>query len=365
MLGDYGKVVTGNTPPTKDIENYENGTYLWASPADLGTHKLISETKTKLSSKGFTKTRPLSKGSVLVTCIGSTIGKTGMATREMSTNQQINSIVVNENNDNEFVYYVVQSAFPHYLSSIAVQAVPIISKSSFELLPSKRPSLQEQNKIGKFLSLLDERISTQHRLIEDLKKFKCAIVEKLYSEIQGKEYSYRQLFEIINERNSRLEYSNVLSASQEKGMVNREDLNLDIKFELSNINTYKIVREGDYVIHLRSFQGGFAFSNMVGVCSPAYTIMRPKKLLEYGYLSYYFTSRKFIKSLIIVTYGIRDGRSINVDEWLDMKNIIPSKEQQQHILRTIRGFENKIEVEEMYASCLSKQKLYLLRQMFI
>ena len=193
----------------------------------------------------------------------------------------------------------------------------------------------------------------------------CAIVEKLYSEIQGKEYSYRQLFEIINERNSRLEYSNVLSASQEKGMVNREDLNLDIKFELSNINTYKIVREGDYVIHLRSFQGGFAFSNMVGVCSPAYTIMRPKKLLEYGYLSYYFTSRKFIKSLIIVTYGIRDGRSINVDEWLDMKNIIPSKEQQQHILRTIRGFENKIEVEEMYALCLSKQKQYLLRQMFI
>ena len=365
VLGDYGKVVTGNTPPTKDIENYENGTYLWASPADLGTHKLISETKTKLSSKGFTKTRPLSKGSVLVTCIGSTIGKTGMATREMSTNQQINSIVVNENNDNEFVYYVVQSAFPHYLSSIAVQAVPIISKSSFELLPSKRPSLQEQNKIGKFLSLLDERISTQHRLIEDLKKFKCAIVEKLYSEIQGKEYSYRQLFEIINERNSRLEYSNVLSASQEKGMVNREDLNLDIKFELSNINTYKIVREGDYVIHLRSFQGGFAFSNMVGVCSPAYTIMRPKKLLEYGYLSYYFTSRKFIKSLIIVTYGIRDGRSINVDEWLDMKNIIPSKEQQQHILRTIKGFENKIEVEEMYASYLSKQKQYLLRQMFI
>ena len=203
------------------------------------------------------------------------------------------------------------------------------------------PSLSEQNKIGNLLYLLNERIATQNRLIEDLKKFKCAIVEKLYSEIQGKEYSYRQLFEIINERNSRLEYSNVLSASQEKGMVNREDLNLDIKFELSNINTYKIVREGDYVIHLRSFQGGFAFSNMVGVCSPAYTIMRPKKLLEYGYLSYYFTSRKFIKSLIIVTYGIRDGRSINVDEWLDMKNIIPSKEQQQHILRTIKGFENK------------------------
>ena len=148
ILGDYGKVVTGNTPPTKDIENYENGTYLWASPADLGTIKLISETKTMLSAKGFSKTRALPKGSVLITCIGSTIGKTGMTTKEMSTNQQINSIVVNDNSDNDFVYYAIQSAFPRYLSSIAVQAVPIISKSAFELLPNQRPCLQEQKKNG-------------------------------------------------------------------------------------------------------------------------------------------------------------------------------------------------------------------------
>ena len=167
-MGDYGKVVTGNTPPTKDIENYENRTYLWASPADLGTIKSITETKTMLSAQGFSKTRTLPKGSVLVTCIGSTIGKTGMATKEMSTNQQINSIVVNDNNDNEFVYYAIQSAFPRYLSSIAVQAVPIISKSAFELLPNNRPYLQEQKKIGKFLSLLDERIATQNKIIDKL-----------------------------------------------------------------------------------------------------------------------------------------------------------------------------------------------------
>lgn len=90
--------------------------------------------------------------------------------------------------------------------------------------------------------------------------------------------------------------------------------------------------------------------------------MRPKDLLEYGYLSYYFTSRQFIKSLVIVTYGIRDGRSINVDEWLDMKIVIPTKERQRHIVRTIKVFENRIENEEMYASCLLKQKQYLLRK---
>ena len=364
-LGDYGKVVTGNTPPTKDVENYENGTFLWASPADLGTIKSISETKTMLSAKGFSKTRALPKGSVLVTCIGSTIGKMGMATKEMSTNQQINSIVVNDNSDNEFVYYAIQSAFPRYLSSIAVQAVPIISKSAFELLPNQRPCLQEQKKIGKMLSLLDERIATQNKIIEDLKKLKSAIIEKVYSEIQGKEYSYGQLFDVVNERNKQMEYSNILSASQEKGMVNRVDLNLDIQFERSNINTYKIVKKGDYVIHLRSFQGGFAFSDKLGVCSPAYTILRPNSILEYGYLSNYFTSQRFIKSLVLVTYGIRDGRSINVDEWLSMKITIPSKEHQQYIVKMIRSFERKIENEEAYATQLSIQKQYLLRQMFI
>ena len=364
-LGDYGKVVTGNTPPTKDIENYENGTYLWASPADLGTIKSITETKTMLSAQGFSKTRTLPKGSVLVTCIGSTIGKAGMATKEMSTNQQINSIVVNDNNDNEFVYYAIQSAFPRYLSSIAVQAVPIISKSAFELLPNNRPYLQEQKKIGKFLSMLDERIATQNKIIEDLKKLKSAIIEKVYSEIQGKEYSYGQLFDVVNERNKQMEYSNILSASQEKGMVNRDDLNLDIQFERSNINTYKIVKKGDYVIHLRSFQGGFAFSDKLGVCSPAYTILRPNSLLEYGYLSNYFTSQRFIKSLVLVTYGIRDGRSINVDEWLRMKITIPPKEHQQYIVKVIGTFERKIEDEEAYAAQLSIQKQYLLRQMFI
>ena len=240
-----------------------------------------------------------------------------------------------------------------------------ISARNFDEVYIGIPSKEEQTKIAKLLIAIDKRIATQNKIIEDLKKLKSAIIDQLYSAIKGKGYSYRQIFEIVNERNKQLEYSNILSASQEKGMVNREDLNLDIQFERSNINTYKVVRKGDYVIHLRSFQGGYAFSDKIGVCSPAYTILRPNDLLEFRYLSYYFTSQKFIKSLIIVTYGIRDGRSINVEEWLDMKTTIPQKEQQRHIVDTIRNIEKKIENEELYASYLSKQKQYLLRQLFI
>ena len=266
-------------------------------------------------------------------------------------------------NNPKFIYYLYQTI--HIGQYSTGSGVPTLNRNDVHRHKTFIPKLKEQNKIAAFLSILDERIATQNKIIEDLKKLKSAIIEKLYSEIQGKEYSYRQLFEIINERNNRLEFSNVLSASQERGMVSREELNLDIHFERSNISTYKIVKNGDYVIHLRSFQGGFAFSEKTGICSPAYTVLRPNNLLVYGYLSNYFTSRDFVKSLIIVTYGIRDGRSINVDEWLDMKVIIPSKEQQTHIVNVIGSIENKIKNEETYSNCLLNQKQYLLRQMFI
>ena len=263
----------------------------------------------------------------------------------------------------KFTYCLFQTI--NWLKYNEASGVPSLSKDTIEKIKIKIPGLEEQNKIAKLMFALDERIATQNKIIEDLKKLKCAIIEKVYSEIQGKEYSYGQLFDVVNERNKQMEYSNILSASQEKGMVNRDDLNLDIQFERSNINTYKIVKKGDYVIHLRSFQGGFAFSDKLGVCSPAYTILRPNSILEYGYLSNYFTSQRFIKSLVLVTYGIRDGRSINVDEWLRMKITIPPKEHQQYIVEVIGTFERKIEDEEAYAAQLSIQKQYLLRQMFV
>ena len=306
-------------------------------------------------------------GDILISNIRPYLKKVWKATFNGGCSSDVFVLQANDNIESDYLHYVVANdKFINFVMSGAKGVkMPRGDKNQMKKYPLSLPQIQEQKKIGKMLSLLDERIATQNKVIEDLKKLKCAIIEKVYSEIQGKEYSYGQLFNVVNERNKQMEYSNILSASQEKGMVNRVDLNLDIQFERSNINTYKIVRKGDYVIHLRSFQGGFAFSDKLGVCSPAYTILRPNSLLEYGYLSNYFTSQRFIKSLVLVAYGIRDGRSINVDEWLSMKITIPSKEHQQYIIKVIGSFDRKIESEESYATQLSKQKQYMLRQMFI
>lgn len=227
------------------------------------------------------------------------------------------------------------------------------------------PSIQEQEKIAKLFECIDTRIATQNKIIEDLKKLKSAIVDKLYSSTNGKTYSFCQLFEVVNEKNKKLAYKNVLSASQELGMIERSNINIDIKFEQESISGYKIVRKGDYVVHLRSFQGGFAFSDTTGICSPAYTILRPNDLVVYGYLSHFFTSKPFIKSLKLVTYGIRDGRSINVDEWLDMPILLPSAQEQMRILTIVNAIDAKLHNEAKVQFCLSSQKSYLLNTMFI
>ena len=359
---------SGNTPSRLNKEHFK-GTVNWISSGELKEHYIYSS-KEQISEEAAKSIKLLPVGTFVIAIYGleaEGVRGTGSIIQEPSTiSQACMSFIPKGVIENEFLY----SWYKKHGNVIGIRYAQGTKQQnlSYDILEKFKiayPNTKEQEKLNKFISLLDERIATQNKIIKDLKKLKSAIIEKLYKEIQGTWYSYRQLFSIINERNKQLEYSNVLSASQERGMVSREDLNLDIHFERSNISTYKIVKNGDYVIHLRSFQGGFAFSEKTGICSPAYTVLRPNNLLVYGYLSNYFTSRDFVKSLIIVTYGIRDGRSINVDEWLDMKVVIPSKEQQTHIVNVIESIENKIKNEETYSNCLLNQKQYLLRQMFI
>ena len=129
-------------------------------------------------------------------------------------------------------------------------------------------------------------------------------------------------------------------------MVERESLGIDIQFEANSITGYKVVKPGEYVIHLRSFQGGFAFSEKAGICSPAYTILRPNNLISYSFLKEYFMSQKFIDSLRIVTYGIRDGKSISVEEWMKLRTCIPlSSVEQEKIKRFLSLLSERITIQ--------------------
>ena len=240
-----------------------------------------------------------------------------------------------------------------------------ISPRNFSEIFVSIPSKEEQRKIAELLLLLDERIATQRRLIEDLEKLKSSIVDRTFSDVDGEVVRYRDLLEVSNLRNDGKADYRILSASQEFGMIERESLDIDIKAEAKSVKAYKRVQAGDYVLHLRSFQGGLAFAEVEGICSPAYTILRPNKRLEYGYLKEYFKSSKFIKSLVFVTYGIRDGRSINVDEFLDMTISIHPKDKQAEIVKSLSILSVKLNVEASILNIYEQQRNYLHGNLFI
>ena len=179
-ISDYGKVYTGNTPPTNDIENYGHE-FLFVSPSDLGSDKYILNTEKKLSRKGFSVSRKFPAGSVLFTCIGSTIGKSGVASVELTSNQQINTIVVDKKYSNEFLYYALESN-SHKIKLLAgEQAVPILNKSQFESVRIICPPLPEQKAIARILSLMDSAINTNNQLIAKKELQKKWLMQQLLS----------------------------------------------------------------------------------------------------------------------------------------------------------------------------------------
>jgi len=158
----------------------------------------------------------------------------------------------------------------------------------------------------------------------------------------------------------------VLSASQEYGMVIREDIGFSVQHDKSNESTYKRVLPGQFVIHLRSFQGGFAHADVEGITSPAYTILSFKDDGQHDiYWKYVLTSKRFIKSLETVTYGIRDGRSISYEDFSELSFDFPAKDEQEKIGKLFTTIDKLIRQLEAKLEKLRKIKQALLQQMFI
>lgn len=174
-----------------------------------------------------------------------------------------------------------------------------------------------------------------------------------------------EIFKSVSEKNRAL--LPVLSASQADGMVLRDEIGIDIKYDEAALNNYKVVKPGQFVIHLRSFQGGFALSKLEGITSPAYTIIDfiDKKNNIPDFWNSILTSRDFIKRLETVTYGIRDGKSISFKDFSSLKFVYPELEEQQAIGAYFANLENVIVAHREKITQLETLKKKLLQDMFI
>lgn len=323
-IKDIGTVVTGITPSTSDMENYGNE-YLFVSPVDLSGNKYIYNTQKKLSSKGYNLSRQIPTGAILFTCIGSTIGKMGVAISPLTCNQQINAIICNSNVNNEYLFYELSNRAKQIKLLAGEQAVPIVNKSDFENIRILLSPLSEQQKIAEILSTWDKAIEKQTQLIEKLELRKKGLMQQLLTgkkRLPGFSGEWKKvkaglLFGSSSIRSNKLEP--LLSVTQDKGVVPRDMLETRVTMPNGDLSSFKLVDVGDFVISLRSFEGGLEYSKYRGIVSPAYTVLKKKTDLSDVFYKVYFKSNDFIQRLAVAVIGIRDGKQISYSDFCSMK----------------------------------------------
>ena len=267
----------------------------------------------------------------------------------------------------------------YYLSSFGVD----VEKLVFDVNDWKKrgisiPSKPEQECLITFFSRLDSLITLHQRKYDKLRNVKKAMLEKMFPKNGERFPEIRfvgftdpweqrkacEVFGIVDKRG----YLGlpVLSATQDQGMVRRDDTGRFISYDKTNESSYKHILPGNFIVHLRSFQGGLAHSPLEGIASPAYTVLamlQPQEQNE-RFWKHWFASQRFIRSLATVTYGIRDGRSINVDELMRTSVTFPSVHEQNEIAATLDRLDTLITLHQRKLELLRNIKKALLDKMF-
>ena len=185
-ISDLGKVITGKTPRTSILENY-GGKIPFLTPSDNLSEKFSPTTSKTLTKIGLNEVKNclLPAKSICVSCIGSDLGKVVLTKKPTVTNQQFNSIVPNEENDADFIYYLMTVVGKHlnYLSKTST-AVPIINKSTFANYEIEIPNIKEQKRIGKILSSLDDKIELNRRINDNLERHAQALFKSWFVDFE-------------------------------------------------------------------------------------------------------------------------------------------------------------------------------------
>ena len=348
---------------------------------DLPTNNVISGTIPVVYSNGILRFHNEGKcqAPAIITGRSGTIGKfTYIDHGEYWPHNTSLWVTTFHKNYPRFVYYFFQNVgFEKYATG---SGVPTLNRNDIhkhiESIPSNK---EEQQAIASYFTTLDSQISASTSRLASLKQMKAASLQAMFPQEgetvpkirfkgfkgEWKKVKADSIFKTFNEKN-RPDLP-VLSATQDRGMVTRESIGYNIFHDTSNEATYKHILPGQFVIHLRSFQGGFAHSEIEGIASPAYTIIdfKNKDLYHDYYWRYVFMSKEFIKRLELITYGIRDGRSISYDEFKEMSFLVPSKEEQIKIASYLKNLDRQISLQSQRLEKLKQIKSACLDKMFV
>ena len=341
---------SGGTPPSSNKEYY-NGNIPFIRSGELHN----DETELFITKEGLDNSaaKMVEVGDLLLALYGATSGNIAISKIKGAINQAILCIRTKQNK--KFVESVWNKHVARLLQTYLQGGQGNLSADIVKNIPFYFTNIEEQNKLARFISLLDQRIAAQNKIIEDLKKLKSAIYQELFSNQQGEEYSLSELVEIIkgqqingNELSENGKYYVMNGGIMPSGYYD------DYNTEAGTISISEGGNSCGYVQYNSSkfWSGGHCYTLHIKPAAPIST------LFLFHFLKW--------KETDIMTLRIGSGLpNIQKKDLSKVSIIVPTLDKQQRIMTLLSTFQMKIEHEDMYAINLNKQKQYLLSQMFI
>ena len=329
-------------------------------------------------------------GDILISNIRPYLKKVWKATYNGGCSSDVFVLKANDNIESDYLHYVIANdKFINFVMSGAKGVkMPRGDKKQMKTYCLSLPQIQEQKKISTLLRLIDERIATQSKIIEDLKKLKSAIIEKVFCSpnkknpmcrIEGFEqalstYKMCDFSSRIATKNKDSKCSLVLTIAAQYGLVNQESFfNKSVASE--NLTGYYLLHKGEFAYN-RSYSAGYDWGAVKrldnydeGVLSTLYICFKINEtIVDSDYLTYYFESTKWHRGLSdIAGEGARNHGLLNVSitDYFNTKHRFPVIEEQKAIAKMLNAITEKERKATLLGECYQKQKQYLLRQMFI
>ena len=364
-INDLAVVIGGGTPDTT-VKSYWDGEIQWFTPSEIGKNKYVDSSLRTITEVGLNNSsaKLLPPNTILLSS-RATIGECSLSLRECATNQGFQCLVSKKCNV-DFLYYLIQTKKKDLIRKSCGSTFLEISANEVRKIQVSVPSDVEQQKIAELLSLIDERIATQNKIIEDLKKLKSAIIHRCYSS-QTNMIPLSELLKQCSDRNRSGSDLQVLSVSNKYGFIAQSNQFEDREVASDDTSNYKVVKKGMFAYNpARINVGSIALYEMDGngIVSPMYVCFTTKSELLPSYLKYYFASQTFKHEM----YKRLEGSvrlCLTFEELCNIEIHLPSIEQQKNISKYISKIENNLSLVDSIFSKYQQQRRYLLSQMFI
>ena len=368
-LGDVVKMSSGGTP-SKDNASFWDGDIPWISALEM--HKnYVEDAKLNITEEALKKGSSLAKmNDLLLLTRGSMLWKripVCLCLRDVAFNQDVKCLHTNERLNSTFLLYwfgCMEPKIMHMVVGTGIGAGKLESSGILDL-DVDLPPIEEQKKIAATLSVWDSAIEKMEKLIEAKDNQKKSLIWKLVENTDAKKkkkIKIDDLFDEVCEKNH-LD-ADVLTIIQGAGTLRREESGRDIIYDKKSLSSYKFVKKGDFIIHLRSFEGGLEVANQDGIVSPAYIILHPKIEVSTDYLYALFHTNRFINHTIApAVEGARDGRSVKYDALKKQFINLPTFSEQKYIAKIITTAEKELSLLKQQLENYKKQKQGLMQKL--